>query len=66
VATIVSAEAFSADYSAADPGGTRQAVIHRDLAVDEPWHIRFTPGCDEHFRMLVIAFVVVQELMLDL
>ncbi|MGH3392835.1 MAG: hypothetical protein ACRDOO_28540 [Actinomadura sp.] len=66
VATIVSTEAFSGDYSAADPEGTQQAVINRVLAVDEPWHIRFTPGSTEHFRMLVIAFVVVQELMLDL
>jgi hypothetical protein len=66
LARIVATEAFSADYEVVDEGGAQKAVLNRVVAVDEPWNIRFATGCDEPFRILIVAFAVIQDLMLDL
>jgi hypothetical protein len=66
LATIAAPEAFSSHYEAVDEGGVHKALVNRVQAVDEPWNIGFAAGCDEPFRMLVLAFVIIQDLMLNL
>ncbi|GAA2086285.1 hypothetical protein [Actinomadura alba] len=66
LAEITSTEAFESDYEVVNPQGVHKAALSRIQAVDEPWTIRFGAGCDEQARRLVVAFIIVQELMLDL
>ncbi|GLZ08312.1 hypothetical protein Acsp03_57780 [Actinomadura sp. NBRC 104412] len=66
LATVTATGAFGGDFAVTVPGGAQVAAVSRVQAVDEPWEIGLSGGCDERLRMLLVAFVVVQELMLDL
>jgi hypothetical protein len=63
---VTATGAFSSDHAVTLPGDAQVAAISRVQAVDEPWEIGLSGDCDERLRILLVSFVIVQELMLDL
>jgi hypothetical protein len=66
LATVTATAGFSSDHAVTLPGGAQVAAVSRVQAVDEPWQIGVSGDCDERLRILLVSFVIVQELMLDL
>lgn len=66
LATVTATGSFSSDYAVTGPGGAQVAALSRVQAVDEPWRIGLGGDCDERLRILIVAFVIVQDLMLAL